>query len=537
VAESEGRPARMRPLLAGGLRQPGPPHAPSGLPARVLSWSAAVGLTAAAALMVAVSAAGDPAVVSSFVASGARGGSLPWWLPVTPSWSVAIPAQWLMAVLAFAGVGAGLAAVARGARPSPRLLVAGAFLIVAALAVLPPAGSKDALNYAVYGRIAVLGHSPYVMTAQQLIRTGDPIGQAARHLWQHQASTYGPLATAEQWAAARLGGISIARITFWLKLWNALAFLAVVLALDRMLRPSPALRARAHLLWSVNPFALWAVVAGGHIDGIGAALGFAGVAALGVRRPGQDPDDRHALAAGLLIGAAAAVKFTFALYGLGVAWAALTTRRLAAVGPFALAGFLVVLAPAYLVAGRPAVVVLLRRSTMFSWGNLYELLYRPLGYFGPPPGMQFVAYLTCAALAVLALWRLPDGFPDRPFVRPALAVTLAWLFAWPYHYLWYDMAGLGLLVLYPATLLDWAVLLRLLAAALVSLPGGPRGHIISRAELAAVGNIVAPLAQLAAVVILVCACLPGRRRRFAEPGTAGTLLPPAEPAVSAPRRR
>ena len=487
--------------------------------------------------MVAVSVAANPAVVSTLVALGARGGSLPWWLPVTPSWSVAIPAEWLMAVLGLRRRGRGPGRGGARSPAIPRLLVTGAFLIVAVLAVLPPAGSKDALNYAVYGRIAVLGHSPYVMTAQQLIRAGDPIGRAARHLWQNQASTYGPLATAEQWAAARLGGTSIARITFWLKLWNALAFLAVVLALDRMLRPNPALRARAHLLWSVNPFALWAVVAGGHIDGIGAALGFAGVAALGVRRPGQAPDDQHALAAGLLIGAAAAVKFTFALYGIGVAWAALTTRRLAAVGPFALAGFLVVLAPAYLVAGRPAVVVLVRRSTIFSWGNLYELLYRPLGYFAPPPGMQVVAYITCAALAGLALWRLPAGFPERPFVRPALAVTLAWLFAWPYHYPWYDMAGLCLLVLYPASLLDWAVLLRLLAAALVSLPGGPRGHIISRGELAAVGNLVAPLAQLAAVLILVCMCLPGSRRRFAAPGTAGALIPPVEPAASAPRRR
>ena len=311
----------------------------------------------------------------------------------------------------------------------------------------------------------------------------------------------------------------------------------MVLALDRMLRPNPALRARAHLLWSVNPFALWAVVAGGHIDGVGAALGFAGVAALSVRRPGQSPDAQHALAAGFLIGAAAAVKITFALYGIGVAWAVVTTRRLAAVGPFALAGFLACLAPAYLVAGRPAVVVLLRRSTMFSWGNLYELSYRPLGYFAPPPGMKVVAYITCAALAVLALSRLPAGFPDRPFVRPALAVTLAWLFTWPYHYPWYDAAGLCLLVLYPATLLDWAVLLRLLAATVVSLPGGPAGHIISRPVLAVTGNLLAPLAELAAVLILLWLCLSGPRRRLAAPGKAGALISPPEPAASAPRRR
>ena len=93
-------------------------------------------------------------------------------------------------------------------------------------------------------------------------------------------------------------------------------------------------------------------------------------------------------------------------------------------------------------------------------------------------------------------------------------------------------------MLYPATLLDWAVLFRLLAAALVSLPGGPAGHIISRAELAAVGNLVAPLAELAAVLILVCMCLPGPRRRFAVPGRCRCPhLPRLSRAASAPRRR
>jgi len=55
--------------------------------------------------------------------------------------------------------------------------------------------------------------------------------------------------------------------------WNALAFLAVALALDWMFRRDSAGRARAHLLWSVNPLMLFAVVAGGHIDGLAAALG------------------------------------------------------------------------------------------------------------------------------------------------------------------------------------------------------------------------------------------------------------------------
>ena len=52
-------------------------------------------------------------------------------------------------------------------------------------------------------------------------------------------SVYGPVATAAEWGAAELGGTSLARITFWLKLEEALAFGAVILALDRLLRADP----------------------------------------------------------------------------------------------------------------------------------------------------------------------------------------------------------------------------------------------------------------------------------------------------------
>jgi hypothetical protein len=56
--------------------------------------------------------------------------------------------------------------VARGARYPAWLLLAGGLVAVAAFTVLPPAGSTDALSYATFGRIAALGHNPYVMTTQ-----------------------------------------------------------------------------------------------------------------------------------------------------------------------------------------------------------------------------------------------------------------------------------------------------------------------------------------------------------------------------------
>ena len=99
------------------------------------------------------------------------------------------------------------------------LIAAG--VVVAVLAVLPPAGSTDVLDYASYGRLVLLGHNPYVATPH-LLRVSDPgFGLSVPWRWQYQVSLYGPAATGEQYLAARLGGDSPARVVFWLKLWNA----------------------------------------------------------------------------------------------------------------------------------------------------------------------------------------------------------------------------------------------------------------------------------------------------------------------------
>ena len=54
------------------------------------------------------------------------------------------------------------------------------------------------------------------MTPGQLRRTDDPVARYEPAVWSKHVSVYGPLATGEQWAAAELGGTSIARITFWM---------------------------------------------------------------------------------------------------------------------------------------------------------------------------------------------------------------------------------------------------------------------------------------------------------------------------------
>jgi len=274
---------------------------------------------------------------------------------------------WIAMVLGCAGVIAGLIAVARGARPPVRPILVAVFGVVAVLTVLPPAGSTDSISYAASGRTAVIGHSPYVMTPRQLQQSGDPVGQQipSREIpssWMNAVSVYGPVATAAEWSAAELGGTSLARITFWLKLEEALAFGAVIVALDRMLRADPAQRLRAHLLWSVNPLLLWEIVAGGHVDGLAAAFGLFGIVALRVRTPAGDSTSRaagrpgagSAALAGLLIGVATGLKLEYALFGLAVAWACRRSVRALAC---AAAGFAVVIVPAYLAAGTAAVLL------------------------------------------------------------------------------------------------------------------------------------------------------------------------------------
>ena len=504
---------------------------------RLTMWFSVAAITAAILIMIVLSAAGPNVTVPRIP----RAGHLPWWHALHLTATAGTVSLWAAMVLGGAGVLAGLAAVGRGARLRPRPVLAGAFLAVAALTVLPPAGSTDSISYAASGRILVTGHSPYVMTPHQLQRDGDPVGRQIPTAeipssWMNAVSVYGPVATAAEWGAAELGGTSLTRITFWLKLEEALAFGAVALALDRLLRADQRMRLRAHLLWSVNPLVLWEIVAGGHIDGLAAAFGLAGVAALRARpareeggSPGPVPAAGAALA-GLLIGVATGIKVEYALFGLAVAWAC---RRSVLALAAAAGGFAVVAVPAYLAAGTAAVRVLLTRGGGITWDTMYQLFWRPvLGYthFGvssAPPHLVLVSYLLFAAVSLLALARLPDLAPGRPAVAPALALSLAWLFVTGFQRPWYDVMALALLALYSASWLDWVVLIRLLAAATVyaqavQSPAQPHWlYDIVQFD----GMWLTPAVRLLAAAALVWFCVSGRPSWRSSSETSSGRLP------------
>jgi hypothetical protein len=455
------------------------------------------------ALMVAVGAAGPSVVVPRFR-------SQPPWPPYfaasRPASAAVAGLAWLAVALGGLGVAAALVAARRGWRPRPQRLLIGGLLAVIALLLMPPLASTDMLDYAVYGRIAALGRSPYQMTPGQLLEAGDPVGAVAPYAWRNKPSVYGPLATLSEQAASELAGPSAARTVFWLKVWNALAFLAVALALDRLLRSDPAARIRAHLLWSVNPLMLWAVLAGGHVDGLGTALGFCGLLCL--RRLGI----ARGAAAGLLIGAAIAVKAPFALFLPGLAWAARRSPRTLIAGAAGVAGAVV---PGYLSYGLPAINALVARAR--GGPDLYEpwqLVTRLAGIQSVTSFDDTAALIASCVLVLILLWRLPSGLPGLPFARPALAFSLAWLVFTPQQRPWYDAMIFPLLAVMPATRLDWILLFRAAAAAMAEIPGarfytGLRPH-----WLLELGNVIsrdlAPVAMALAAAALLWLCITGR---------------------------
>lgn len=498
------------------ILRPMPSEGAPGRGAQGLAWLAVAGIITSILIMIAADALRNswehPRIVMP--ATGP-----PWVLSLHVSLSVVSAGMWAAALLAGGSVAAGLLALNRGARLPVRLLMGVGLAATAVFAVLPPAGSTDALDYAAYGRIVALGHSPYVMTPSQLQRMGDPVGRLLPNDWSGHVTVYGPLATGEQWAAASLGGRSVARIDFWLKLWDAIAFGGMALALDRLLRSAPARRARAHLLWTANPLLLWILIAAGHLELLAAAAGFLGLIVLRERGPGRKPGALLGLYAGLLVGVAADIKITYLVFALGVGWAA---RRSLITCLAAAAGVVLVLLPSYLWFGSPAAEALIARNYLASVDNFYQLFAGSHGHY--VPNQFLLSVLVFIAVAVLMLWRLPDGAPALPAVWPALAVSTAFVFAWSYQLPWYDAMVLCLLAVYPASRLDWLVLARTTVATFALMPGNagfPHQHLLK-----AITNdslfYWAPTVLLAALVALVWVALSGRWKM----GPPFTLHPP-----------
>lgn len=419
------------------------------------------------AVFAVLSASGDPAILAPI---GPAGPFADLHHQVAPALMKA--ACWLAVAAGGAGVVTGLAAVRRGWRPHPGLLLAACSVVTLVLVFVPPAGSVDVQNYVEYGRIVVLGHNPWLMTPRQLFRVHDPVGVLAPPEWRDQPTVYGPAATAVEAVAAWLGGTSMAWIAFWIKVVNGICFVAVAALLDRLAGPDQARRARAALLWGVNPLMLFWMVVGAHTDLLAVLpLLLALLAGRTLRKPAAA--GRAALAAaatGVLAGIAVAVKVTFAGPVVGLAAGlryVVAGRHRTAVLAAGITGGAIVLAAGYAVAG------------LGAWKSLFQRLSSAHDSFLPLPGAVYLhpavyAVVTLAALAVVGsilAWRLPPGHPDLPEIRPMLVCALALVLGGIVQYPWYDAMFFPLLALLPASRLDGWLVARIAVISGLLLPG------------------------------------------------------------------
>jgi hypothetical protein len=429
---------------------------------RAHAWMARAYLAAlctSIALMAVQGIAGPSAPLVSFPAA-------PPWPPwffhsgISPALSPLAPL--LTVVLGGPGLVAGMVAVRRGWQPRPRYLIFGSVAAVLVLLLMPPVASGDPVFYAAYGRIAELGGNPYVARPIQLLAPWDSIRSVISHYSVDPPSRYGPLATLSEAAAAKLAGDSLARTIFWLKAWNAAAYLTLVLVLDRLVRSDGARRVRVHLLWSLNPLMLFFLMADGHNDAIAVALG--ALALLTFRKI----DPRRACLASVLLICAIAVKVSYALYGLSLVWVMRhSLRSLAGLG----FGMIVVLIPGYLLFGQGEITA---TTLGLVNGEQPNLLWRDaaalLGWQGDAALTNTAGLIGCALLAALLLWRIPSAAGDLVAVRIVLALTMALLIASSYQQGWYDAMIFPLLAVFPASRLDWIAVAHTAVLGVASVP-------------------------------------------------------------------
>jgi len=502
---------------------------------------------------------------------------------LSPYLAIALTAVGLLA--GTAGLALTLSATRRGWRLPVRALLLAGLLAALALTLVPPFGSSDPLSYAAYGRILVTGHNPYVVAPDVLARMGDPVARAVQD-WKYTPSDYGTVATAGQALASFIGGTSARLTVFVLSVLNLAAFAGTGLILHRLFRGDRARQARAALLWTANPLLLQVLVAGQHLDSQAIFFGVAAVAVF-IRRVAGRPVRQAACwaaAAGALAGLGFAVKITLALVGGGLALAVLQScwsrwRRLIAIEAGLAVGFAVVAGAALAAGGAAGFRQTVQASSMVSigspWRVIRTLLHLVMHESTADDLVKIGAALLAVVLAVL-LWRgLPGGSawtarpwniinkkvpsPDVPATaavtgagaepaadgaeapvmaalagRGALALSLAWLLAWPYVLPWYDGLAWALLPLIAASSLDWLLLARTAALGVGYLPARAAGVVIppGLGWLQSVVRTGVTPAILALVVVWLIVTL--RRPRAGTGELAAPVGPAAAPDAAGP---
>jgi hypothetical protein len=333
--------------------------------------------------------------------------------------------------------------------------------------------------------------------------------------WTNTVSIYGPAATMLQALASHLGGTSM-RETVWV--WQVLVVVAWLGVRALMLRAG-ASGGRVDLLWTLNPLVFGVAVLGAHVDVIAAAFALAAVVA--ARRATA----AGAVLAGALAGVAVSTKVTYGLVGVAVliAWWVHGRRGFAWRAATFIVAALVVTVPLHLWAG-PHVFDQLNRarrsiSLATPWRLLLQVLDGPLGQATARTVITWLAVAVAVVLAV-ALARLTRGLaPDSTTgaaARWLFVLTTAYTLAAPYSLPWYAVLTWATLPVLAASVVDWALLVHLLAMTVAYVPGRVVGMTagVQRVTLWVRRSLV-PYAVLAVWGWIILAAARGSRRSAA----------------------
>lgn len=422
-------------------------------------------------------------------------------LALAPAPWVVTVSLWLAIASGAVGLGCTWAAMVNGWRPAINRVWAWGATSATILAVVPPLGSSDITTYSVYGRLAALGMNPYVGSADQLARVGDPVGLAYAGSWHDSPSVYGPVATAWQYTESMLAGSSMRMFTIVSQLASLAVFLGCAWLLDRMVRDQPTERLRVAVLWTANPLLIYLLVNSAHIDGLAV---FLGVAAIAVLR-------RSPAAGGVLAALATCTKVSFILYVVGLGWALRQRSRVWKnfIVAVVVTGAIVVL------PFMPEIVRPLSGAAKYVSGQSpWHFTLKPLTAVLPSDLVHQLLTVGVWVLVALVVWRVSAVLP-----KPASAATdprragawmvtllsLGWLLSSTYFFAWYDAMAWAPLVLIPASRLDLVLLVRTAVVAIASVPGSavhPSGALGAVTTL--VSSSVSPILGLVLILLVVC---------------------------------
>lgn len=438
------------------------------------SWrslpSLGIGLIIGSTLgIVGISFFGPSAVTLSL---GPRNGSLlpPWYIPST--WGITLP-DWVAAILTYLCIGVGafgmwilLRALAEGWRPVAKKLLFTGIGLQVLVSLVTPLTSADVQMYAAYGRLQVLGSDPYEITVGEIFRTQyDSVLYWTERPWQDTPSVYGPLVSASQVLANRLGGGSMHDIVFWLQVLCLIPMLIIGIIAYRMAAGNQILQARAAIFTVMNPAMIWAVTAQAHNESLAVMFAFAAIAAMR-RRPWL---------AGLLIGLAGGAKVNMVLFGIAILWGyRREPKKLAITVGMAAIPLLIcygIWQPSALISaarnttyvnsGAWAGPVFGWLSKVMSW-NLAKIIINLIAI----AGWVVIAWMLFRLLETRPLPGIADQVldpwrdPTSVAIRTAVVLYASWLVTTPNSFSWYDLMAWTPLALAAASKLDKLLLWR-----------------------------------------------------------------------------